>query len=187
MPDTSETSRLFLEERVGPALRELGLPMSLATQRRQSFHLDCTDLVSVGCDALGREQRMERRATARWEEMKAAAVQDGIVLTVISAFRSFDHQKQIIARKLAAGKTIDEILAVNALPGFSEHHSGRALDLGTPGCPALTADFEHTPAFAWLVGHAAEFGFHLTYFRGNSHGVMFEPWHWMFHPAARPA
>jgi D-alanyl-D-alanine carboxypeptidase len=129
-----------------------------------------------------REQRMERLAALRWQTMAAAAKRDEIVLLVISAFRSFDYQRKIIERKLAEGLTLEQITRANALPGFSEHHTGRAIDIGTPGCLPLTEQFEQTPAFDWLERRAQDFGFSMTYPRNNPYGIMFEPWHWMFHP-----
>ena len=169
------------EQRILQTLQELGIPTSHATARRQSIHLEANDLVSIGLDQAGREQRMERAAAANWQSMRDAAATTGAILEVVSAFRSFDYQKQIIARKLAAGQTLGQILRVSALPGFSEHHSGRAIDIGTPGCLPLTEAFEQTTAYSWLTKHAEEFGFRLSYPRGNPHGISFEPWHWFFH------
>lgn len=172
------------QERIRQALQELGIPQSLATERRQSFHLEGTDLVSIGLDKAGHEQRMERQTAAQWRSMRATAEREGVILDVVSAFRSFDYQKQIIARKLAAGQTLEQILRVSALPGFSEHHTGRAIDIGTPGSPPLTEAFEQTAAYHWLIGHALGFGFRLSYPRGNPHGVIFEPWHWVWQQEA---
>ena len=110
--------------------------------------------------------------------MSEAAARDGVELQVVSAYRSVDYQAGIIRRKLENGQGIDEILRVSAAPGFSEHHTGRALDLTTPGCAVLEEDFEHSAAFTWLAAHAGEFGFTLSFPRGNPHRVAFEPWHW---------
>lgn len=63
-------------------------------------------------------------------------------------------------------------------PGFSEHHTGRAIDLSTPGSRCLDVAFEQTPAFAWLRAHAADFGYYLSYPVGNPAGYHYEPWHW---------
>ncbi len=168
------------EERIRQTLQELGIPVSHSTQRRQSIQLEGEDLISIGLDMAGREQRMERRAAARWQAMREAAGGEAVVLAVVSAYRSFDYQRQIIARKLAAGQTVEQIISVSALPGFSEHHTGRAIDIGTPGCPPLTAAFEQTDAFLWLSRRGADFGFRMTYPRGNPQGIVFEPWHWFF-------
>jgi len=78
---------------------------------------------------------------------------------------------------------VEEILTVNAAPGYSEHHSGYALDIGTPGEPPAEESFESTAAFAWLGEHAGRFGFQLSYPRDNPHGIVYEPWHWCWHDA----
>ncbi|HEX2861930.1 MAG TPA: D-alanyl-D-alanine carboxypeptidase family protein, partial [Lacunisphaera sp.] len=93
-----------------------------------------------------------------------------------------------VRRKLARGETIDAILKVSAAPGCSEHHTGRALDLGAPNHLRLEASFSRTPEYAWLKKHARRFGFLLSYPRRNSHGINYEPWHWCWHqrpPATR--
>src|SRR5579884_1977066 len=110
--------------------------------------------------------------------MREAAARDGVELQVVSAFRSVEYQLGILRRKLARGQTIEQILRISAAPGYSEHHSGRALDLTTPGCAALEEDFERTAAFAWLSTNAQRYHFHLSYPRGNPHGIAYEPWHW---------
>jgi D-alanyl-D-alanine carboxypeptidase len=83
--------------------------------------------------------------------MFAAAESEGIVLAAVSGFRSFDYQRRIIERKLAAGLTVEQIICASAPPGFSEHHTGRAIDIGTPGSAPLTEEFSGG-ALAWLAG-----------------------------------
>ncbi len=185
MPTSPDPRIADYFERVRQALREMGIPDSLATERRQSLQFEGDDLISIGVDQLGREQRLERRAAAAWCAMRAAAGEEGVELFAASAYRSFDYQRQIIARKLAAGQALEQILTVSALPGFSEHHTGRAIDIGTPGSPPITAAFEVTPAYAWLLHSAANFGFRMSYPRGNPHGVVFEPWHWLFDASSK--
>ena len=124
---------------------------------------------------------MESRAARAWLRMRDAARSDGVELQVVSAFRSATYQLTILQRKLERGLSIDEILKVSAAPGYSEHHSGRVLDLTTPGFPTLEEDFEHSAAYAWLLANAARFGFRLSFPRGNRHGIAFEPWHWCWH------
>ena len=67
---------------------------------------------------------------------------------------------------------------MSAAPGYSEHHTGRAIDITTPGTQPLEPAFETTPAFEWLTGSAHEFGFRMSYPRNNRHGIAYEPWHW---------
>ena len=97
---------------------------------------------------------------------------------MVSAFRSASYQLVIIERKLERGQSIAEILRVSAAPGFSEHHSGRAIDISTPGFAALEEEFEYSPAFHWLQRHAGDYGFYMSFPRDNAHGITYEPWHW---------
>ena len=137
-------------------------------------------LVETEADFYGRPQRLIAPAQQAWQEMKQSAAERGVVIHLISAFRGYEYQYQLIKRKLAAGQDLAQILSINAAPGYSEHHSGRAIDVGTVNCPALEEEFEHTPAFAWLAENAVTFGFSMTYPRGNPFGISYEPWHWCF-------
>lgn len=164
--------------RVARLHRVLGIPAGYARLRRLPLQPEARDLVSVGPDIYQRDQRLLPAAAVAWQAMAAAAATDGVELQLVSAFRAVDYQAGILRRKLGQGQAIDEILRVSAAPGYSEHHSGRAVDLTTPGCAVLEEEFEHSAAYAWLGRRAAEFGFHLSYPRGNPHGVAYEPWHW---------
>lgn len=137
-------------------------------------------LALAGFDRYRRPLWLHVDAARAWQHMRDAALRDGVVLEAISGYRSHDYQLGIFERKIARGQAVDEILAVNAAPGYSEHHSGLALDIGTPGEPPAEESFEATPAFAWLCGHAGGYGFAVSYPRGNPHGIVYEPWHWMW-------
>ncbi|MBD8526668.1 M15 family metallopeptidase [Pseudomarimonas arenosa] len=137
----------------------------------------------AGRDRFQRPLWLIDSAAKSWARMRRAAAADDVTLDAISGFRGYAYQYGIFQRKLARGLSIEQILKVNAAPGFSEHHTGRALDIGFPGEPSAEESFEHTPAYAWLDQHANEFGFHLSYPRNNPHGISFEPWHWCWHAA----
>ncbi|MFT3756249.1 MAG: D-alanyl-D-alanine carboxypeptidase family protein [Pseudoxanthomonas sp.] len=137
-------------------------------------------LTLAGFDRYRRPLWLGRNAARAWHTMREAAGHDGIVLDAISGYRSHDYQLGIFERKLARGQSVEQILAVNAAPGYSEHHSGHALDIGTPGEPPAEESFENTAAFAWLAQHAGEFGFRMSYPKNNPHGIVYEPWHWYF-------
>jgi D-alanyl-D-alanine carboxypeptidase len=98
----------------------------------------------------------------------------------VSAFRGVDRQAEIVRDKLARGQTPEQVLEVSALPGYSEHHSGRAVDVASGTDRPLEEVFEQTDAYRWLLEHAAEFSFFLSYPRGNAAGYAFEPWHWCY-------
>ncbi|MBX3749701.1 MAG: D-alanyl-D-alanine carboxypeptidase family protein [Opitutaceae bacterium] len=141
-----------------------------------------TRLCGVGRDAFGREVRLAVEAATSWEAMRAEAGRGGVKLLLLSGFRSVERQAEIVQKKLAAGLTLEAILRVNAYPGFSEHHTGRAVDIGSADCEHLSEAFETTREFAWLRQHAARFGFTLSYPRDNAFGIAYEPWHWCHLP-----
>lgn len=164
-------------------LAELGISSELIAARglRECEEATRLEVAEVGVD--GREHLLVPSASAAWRNLKAAALVDGIDLFIVSAFRSIDRQAAIIRQKIEAGVAAENILTVCAPPGFSEHHTGRAVDLSTPGCCTLEVEFDQTTAYAWLNKHAAEFGCYLSYPIGNSWGYQYEPWHWCLQDA----
>lgn len=172
------TATLVYEKQVVEILREFGIEKIYS--RLKPFP-EAAELVSVGRDIYEREQKLAPNAAAAWHEMKSAAENDGITLLLVSAYRSVACQRQIIERKLANGQLMEQILRVNAAPGYSEHHTGRAIDITADGCKPLTEEFEQTSAFMWLDRRAKDFGFVMTYPCNNKFGVIYEPWHWAFH------
>lgn len=164
--------------------RKLGVPADHARRNQLRLVREPAQLASIGADIHGREQWLTPRAALAFARMRAAAHAQSIELQVVSAFRSAHYQLGIIERKLARGQSIEEILRVSAAPGYSEHHSGRALDLTTPGYAALEEEFAQSAAFKWLRRHALRFGFVMSYPRGNRHGIAYEPWHWCWHALA---
>lgn len=159
-------------------LRELGVPKTYGRDPPLPQYAEARRLVDVEPNVLGRMQQLTSAAASAWHEMKAAAAADGVSLLLVSGYRSVDRQAELIRRKLAAGQRLDAILRVNTAPGYSQHHTGQAVDIATPGCPPLIDAFELTAAFAWLREHAAQFDFTLPYGRDNALGVGYEPWHW---------
>ncbi len=123
-------------------------------------------------------QKLTPETARQWQTMAAAADKVGIHLLIVSGFRSVEYQAALIRSKIEAGQVIEDILTVNAAPGHSEHHSGRAIDIATPGSRPLTEEFESTDAYRWLESRAVEFDFSMTYPRDNPWGITYEPWHW---------
>lgn len=165
------------------AAHALGVPRDHGRQRQLRRVREATNLVYVQRDTQNRPVWLTPRACRAWQRMRETAALGGIELQIVSAFRSIEYQLGIVQRKIERGQSMDEILRISAAPGFSEHHSGRAFDLTTPGFAALEEEFERSPAFAWLRDNAATFGFRMSYPRNNPHGIAYEPWHWCWHPA----
>lgn len=165
----------------------LGIPRNYGRERHLCVQREPARLASIGNDIYGRPQWLQPPAARAFATMRTTAAKDSIDLQVVSAFRSIAYQVGIIERKLTRGDSIDAILGVSAAPGYSEHHTGRCVDITTPGCTALEEEFELSPAYTWLTQHAARFGFTLSYPRNNPHAIAYEPWHWCWHrkPASR--
>lgn len=179
----SASSRPGLRKIARPDIRaiwsRLGIPAGFAKRCRARMQPEAKRLVFIGRAADDRKiLRLAPRAAKAWRKMQAAAARDGVMLLPLSAFRSVARQTAIVRRKLANGQSIEAILRVNAAPGCSEHHTGRALDLGSPTEMGLSVSFSRTREFRWLKRHAAKFGFNLSYPRGNRQCVSYEPWHW---------
>ena len=175
------TGKLPLD-RLQHRLDQLGLDAATyAAQTGLPLVAEPMQLHLAGFDRYRRPLWLARPAARAWQRLRMAAAADGIALDAISGYRSHDYQLGIFERKLARGLDMAQILTVNAAPGYSEHHGGNALDIGTPGEPPAEESFENTPAFAWLQWRAGEFGFRMSYPRNNPHGIVHEPWHWCFH------
>lgn len=157
---------------------ELGIPADYGTDPHMHRYPETADLENIGVNIMGREQELTPGSAIAWRDMVEAAAADKISLLAVSGFRSVEYQAMLIRRKINSGQRIDDILKVNVAPGFSQHHTGNAMDIATPGYKPLSEEFEESPAFEWLQLNAAQFGFTLSYPRDNREGVIYEPWHW---------
>ncbi len=126
---------------------------------------------------------LRQSAAEKLDQMIADASADGISLVVISGFRTFEDQRYLFFDvKAERGQTSQDRAEVSAPPGYSEHHTGYAVDFADGYYPDadLQIDFEDTPAFQWLEDNAAYYGFELSFPRNNAQGISYEPWHWRF-------
>ncbi|WP_305805487.1 M15 family metallopeptidase [Stenotrophomonas sp. YIM B06876] len=170
-------------DRLHERLQQLGLDESYGPRHGLELVAEPAHLALAGFDRYRRPLWLTAAAARAWQGMQHRARMDGILLEAISGYRSHAYQLAIFDRKLARGLDVAQILTVNAAPGYSEHHSGCALDIGTPGELPAEESFEATPAFGWLQRHAGRFGFTMSYPRDNPFGIIYEPWHWCWHRA----
>ncbi|UBF26591.1 D-alanyl-D-alanine carboxypeptidase family protein [Kovacikia minuta CCNUW1] len=139
-----------------------------------------SELISIVDDG---SIKLRKAAAKAYREMAAAAQQEGISLVPISGFRSIDDQKYLYFEvKAERGQDARERAKVSAPPGYSEHHTGYAIDVGDGDVPAtnLSPSFDRTPAYQWLKANAAHYSFELSYPKNNKQGVNYEPWHWRY-------
>lgn len=145
--------------------------------------VNARDLVSIAPGL-----QLHKDAAQALLTMQAAARADGVDLVVLSAYRSVALQDRLFFDvKSARNQTAKERARVSAPPGYSEHSTGYAVDLGDAGAPGtnLSASFDQTAAFAWLQANAPRYQFTLSFPRGNAQGVNYEPWHWRFEGTAQ--
>ncbi|WP_036481730.1 D-alanyl-D-alanine carboxypeptidase family protein [Myxosarcina sp. GI1] len=127
--------------------------------------------------------RLHPKAAAKFREMQAAARAEGVILTPISGFRSVKAQEQLFfGVKEQRVQDAVKRAEVSAPPGYSEHHTGYAIDIGDGKVPAANVEpeFENTAAFRWLQANAARYSFELSFPLNNSQGISYEPWHWRY-------
>jgi D-alanyl-D-alanine carboxypeptidase len=173
-------ARAAYASRIAAIARDLEIPADYGPIRHLGLQFEAASLESIGLTPEGAEIRLTSEAATAWRTMDQTARAAGITLLPISGFRSVDRQVHLFQAKRAAGETVAEILRLLAAPGYSEHHTGQAIDIGAPDEPALAEGFGETAAFRWLADHGAGFGFRLSFPRGNPHQIAYEPWHWCF-------
>lgn len=139
-----------------------------------------SDLVPITADG---SIQLRTSAAQKFQAMIADAQAAGVNLIPLSGFRSFEDQKYLFFEvKAERGQDPETRAEVSAPPGYSEHHTGYAVDVTDANYPDtdLQVSFEQTPAFQWLEDNAAYYGFELSFPRDNEQGVQYEPWHWRY-------
>jgi len=115
-------------------------------------------------------------------KMREEAKKDGIYLIFLSGYRSINLQNDIFySLKSIRNQEAAERARVSAPPGYSEHSTGFAIDIGdaTQRETDFETDFENTDAFKWLQKNAAKFHFKLSFTKDNKY-IDYEPWHWRY-------
>ena len=112
------------------------------------------------------------------EKMLDAALDDGIDLKVISAYRSFGTQA-ILKSNYAVIYGAGTANSFSADQGYSEHQLGTTVDFTTPALGSNFDTFDTTTAYTWLNKNAYKYGFVISYPKSNAYYV-YEPWHWRY-------
>lgn len=140
------------------------------------------DLVYPDVPFSGPEAAMQMRqeAAEALEELIASGEDEGMYLGLVSAYRSFDYQRQIYAARHAEVGT-DATDLYMSRPGYSEHQTGLAADvisIANPDC-MLGECFADTPEGQWVAENAHQHGFVIRYLEGMEDvtGYPYEPWH----------
>ncbi|MFJ8237714.1 D-alanyl-D-alanine carboxypeptidase family protein [Ureibacillus sp. NPDC094379] len=122
-------------------------------------------------------------ARAAFELMAADARKAGFELVAFSTYRSYEYQQTLYNNYVERdGK--ENADRYSARPGYSEHQTGLAFDVGEVDREDLwlTSEFGETEAGKWLVNNAHKYGFILRYPQGKEKitGYMYESWHFRY-------
>lgn len=122
-------------------------------------------------------------AREAFNELAAAALTSGINLQAFSTYRSYDYQVTLYNRYVERdGQEAAD--RYSARPGYSEHQTGLAFDIGEVNHEKHWASnsFGDTEAAKWLAANAHQYGFILRYPEGKEEmtGYMHESWHYRY-------
>ncbi|MEL7333600.1 MAG: M15 family metallopeptidase [Cyanobacteria bacterium J06560_2] len=130
-----------------------------------------------------RAETLHPEAAAALLEMVAAARVDGIWLVPASGFRTIAQQRTLFNAQIERKGSPEAAARISAPPGYSEHHTGYAVDLADGALPQtqdIDDSFADTEAYQWLLANAQNHGFELSFPQDNPQGIAFEPWHWRY-------
>ncbi len=129
---------------------------------------------------IGEGKQLRAVAALAFLKMREAAARDKVNLVPLSGFRTYQYQSNLYNMYVAQdGK--EKADTYSARPGFSEHHTGLAVDIHD-GKTGVELAFAKTPEYEWLTAHAHEYGFILRYPEGfwDITGYQYEPWHYRY-------
>ncbi|MFK5982338.1 MAG: M15 family metallopeptidase [Flavobacteriaceae bacterium] len=148
--------------------------------------------------------KMHKEAKMAFLKMKSEAKKEGINIEVVSAYRSFQKQKEIFERKyrkftsqgLNPSEAINKIIEYSTIPGTSRHHWGTDIDIIDGNLPRPKSVLEEDNFYGngpycklkeWLNIHSEDFGFYEVYTNNpNRKGFKYEPWHFSYAPVSKP-
>ena len=132
----------------------------------------------------GDESRLEERTYQAYQALKQDLANEGIVIGIGSAYRSVDYQQQL-ADRYEAEYGHDYVEQYVAKPGYSEHHTGLAIDLRinyVDGCDSNPGLLNSDTTWSRIHDRLADYGFILRYPAGKEDitGISYEQWHIRF-------
>lgn len=135
----------------------------------------------------GTTRKLRAVASSQLEKLFAGASAAGHYLRVTSAYRSYSQQASLYNSYVQKyGYTYAN--RISAKPGYSEHQTGLAVDVGlASGSCGFLACFGDTAAGKWVAKYAYRYGFVIRYPKGyeSTTGYTYEPWHLRYVGTAR--
>lgn len=127
----------------------------------------------------GENNKLRANAYEAFVNMYEAALKNNIKLIINSSYRTYDEQEKLYNDYLSkySEKYADSYAA---RPGHSEHQTGLAIDIITPG--SSEENFDKTDAYKWLQDNSYKYGFILRYPKDKNEitGYNYESWHYRY-------
>jgi zinc D-Ala-D-Ala carboxypeptidase len=181
VPAMAQSGKPFLRPGVRPE-DPVSPKMDCTSVTASSYygHLPYAEAPDDELVSIGNGEYLRRGAAASFRRMQAAAAKVGIALVPLSGFRDRAEQNflfyDVAARR---GQSLSERARTSAPPGYSEHHTGYAVDIGDGNDDStdLNQAFAQSDAGQWLQANAGKYSFELS-FPPSVTCVNYEPWHW---------
>ncbi|WRP04944.1 M15 family metallopeptidase [Rossellomorea aquimaris] len=189
-PELQLESQYFNDVKVVDGKQVIQNPSNLLALVNKEYALDeykPSDLVRPDVPFVFGDQELEKaylreEAALQLEKMFADAKTQGILLTAISGYRSYEYQKMLLEREIAQFGEEKAVMAV-APPGQSEHQSGLAMDISSQSNNfQVNIEFADTKEGKWLAENAYKYGFILRYpeDKVSITQYQYEPWHYRY-------
>jgi zinc D-Ala-D-Ala carboxypeptidase len=196
-PTSSGTPQIILPLQIPPSAKPKTGAEPLKPVKAYFGHLPYQEaeqsrLVSVGHFVRGTYERLElldMEVSQAFQGMADAAKEEGVTLMPISGFRSIADQHSLFTQQIQRQESEEAAARLSAPSGYSEHHTGYALDIADVqrSDTDLKLGFQETKAYRWLTENAYKYGFEQSFPENNWQGVSFEPWHWRYVLSPRAA
>ena len=125
---------------------------------------------------------VEKEALEKYNELREALLRENVTIELDSCYRSVSAQEQIV-KDFTEKYGEDYVKKYVAVPGYSEHHTGLAIDICIIKDGELVNENDDMIAqreiFAKIHEKLADYGFILRYLEGKDEitGYAYEPWH----------
>lgn len=153
---------------------------------------------------VGNDIKLQNEVFEAFENMRKDAFKEGVLIEIVSAYRSFNRQMEIwnskyesyILEGLSEQESIEKIIEYSTIPGTSRHHWGTDIDIIEGGIDEpkhmLTKENYNSGGIYsnlknWMDSNSEKYGFYLVYDNNpDRKGFKYEPWHYSFKKIAKP-
>ena len=142
---------------------------------------DIVELVDTK-NAWDEDIKVEKKTYEKYQELKTDLEKEGVFIELDSVYRSVAEQQKLWD-DWTKEKGLEYVQKYVAVPGYSEHHTGLAIDICIKKNGELVYENDDMIAereiFAKIHQKLADYGFILRYLEGKDAitGYSYEPWH----------